>query len=78
MIRSHSLEQLVSCDSVKVAHLTSRYHALLGRDDEDLGQSVEDDEEQRLETGEGVANVDQSSDKDEQTEDERAQVIKGH
>jgi hypothetical protein len=72
MIHNHSLGKLASCVLVNMTHLTSRYHALLGRGDEDLSQSVQDDQERRLKTGESVANVDKSSDEDEQIQDEGA------
>lgn len=55
-----------------------REDAVLGRDDEDLGDGVQREEQQRFQGGEGVGEVDQSRYEDEDIEDDRAHVTQCH
>ena len=58
--------------------LTFRKDALLGRGHEDLGDCIEGDEGEGVEMGEGVAEIDQRRDEDQDVENEGSHIAEGH
>ena len=58
--------------------LTLREDALLRRRDEDLGDGVQAEHHQGVERGEGVAEVHEGGDEDEDAEDEGANIAERH
>lgn len=78
MIRIHSRVAGRSTFLVEMSLSTFPEDALFWRSHKDLGDGIEDDDNVGFERGEGVAEVDQRCDEDEDVEDERAHVIDGH
>ncbi len=78
MIRSHSQEVFGSSVWVEIPVLAFREDTCLRRGDEDLGDSVEGEEHQRLHRRKSVAEIDKSCDENEEIEDNGSHVAERH
>jgi len=58
--------------------LTFRKDPLLWRGHEDLGDCIDREEGEGIEMGEGVADIDQRRDKDQDVEDEGSHIAQSH